>query len=52
VQRKADLGRNQREDIDAQGKTHNLNSKQRKFQVREVNPNFRIVVLCTWFWWL
>jgi len=34
VKRKAVLGRNQREDIGAQGKTQNSNSKQRKFQVR------------------
>jgi len=34
VKRIADLGRNQRGDIGAQGKTHNSNSKQTKFQVR------------------
>jgi len=36
VERKAIVGRNQREGIGAQGKTYNSNFKQRKFQVRGV----------------
>jgi len=35
-ERKSFFGRNQREGIGAQGKSHNSNSKQRKFQVRGV----------------